>query len=181
VFCALHAGWVLFAFCTFWCCALLMPINGTAGFLVSCRDSSCPHFFSQLHSHNNRDSSRSSCSCTNSSQTAQQLECRQRLEACTVFCNMVHQISGALHALTHVCCQLHVAQLSTFVMLLQASLPPTPATSDLDLLSTSNVPQGSHRMWAHLISAYVVSLVALLVSSCFCVAVALLVNAVHVS
>jgi predicted Abi (CAAX) family protease len=31
----LHAGWVLFAFCTFWCCALLMPINGTAGFLVS--------------------------------------------------------------------------------------------------------------------------------------------------
>jgi hypothetical protein len=29
------AGWVLFAFCTFWCCALLMPINGTAGFLVT--------------------------------------------------------------------------------------------------------------------------------------------------
>lgn len=47
---------------------------------------------------------------------------------------------------------------------LQAQLPPTPATSDLDLLSTSNVPQGSHRMWAHLISAYVVSLVALAVS-----------------
>lgn len=71
----LSYGWVLFAFCTFWCCALLMPINGTAGFL--------------------------------------------------------------------------------------ARLPPTPATSDLDLLSTSNVPQGSPRMWAHLISAYVVSLVAL--------------------
>ncbi|KAF6257824.1 late exocytosis, associated with Golgi transport-domain-containing protein [Scenedesmus sp. NREL 46B-D3] len=71
----LSYGWVLFAFCTFWCCALLMPINATAGFL--------------------------------------------------------------------------------------AQLPPTPATSDLDLLSTSNVPQGSHRMWAHLISAYVVSLVAL--------------------
>ena len=31
-------GWTLFAFCTFWCCVLLMPINGTAGFLVA-------HFF----------------------------------------------------------------------------------------------------------------------------------------
>eukprot|EP00882_Tetradesmus_deserticola_P001118 GHRQ01001211.1.p1 GENE.GHRQ01001211.1~~GHRQ01001211.1.p1 ORF type:complete len:784 (+),score=334.19 GHRQ01001211.1:817-3168(+) len=69
------AGWVLFAFCTFWCCVVLMPVNGTAGFL--------------------------------------------------------------------------------------ASLPPTLATSDLDLLSTSNLYPSSSRMWAHLISAYVVSLVAL--------------------
>jgi hypothetical protein len=29
------AGWVLFAFCTFFCCALLMPINATANGLVS--------------------------------------------------------------------------------------------------------------------------------------------------
>jgi hypothetical protein len=55
--------------------------------------------------------------------------------------------------------------LYTFSHILQARLPPTPATSDLDLLSTSNVPQGSPRMWAHLISAYVVSLVALAVSA----------------
>ena len=33
----LRYGWVLFAFCTVWCCLLLMPINGTAGFLVSVR------------------------------------------------------------------------------------------------------------------------------------------------
>eukprot|EP00882_Tetradesmus_deserticola_P002882 GHRQ01003064.1.p1 GENE.GHRQ01003064.1~~GHRQ01003064.1.p1 ORF type:complete len:380 (+),score=115.33 GHRQ01003064.1:197-1336(+) len=71
----LSYGWVLFAFCTFWCCVVLMPVNGTAGFL--------------------------------------------------------------------------------------ASLPPTLATSDLDLLSTSNLYPSSSRMWAHLISAYVVSLVAL--------------------
>jgi hypothetical protein len=29
------AGWVLFAFCTIFCCPLLMPIDGTAGGLVS--------------------------------------------------------------------------------------------------------------------------------------------------
>jgi hypothetical protein len=43
VCCASLAGWVLFAFCTFWCCALLMPINGTAGFLVSWMQQQLPN------------------------------------------------------------------------------------------------------------------------------------------
>jgi hypothetical protein len=37
--------------------------------------------------------------------------------------------------------------------------------SDLDLLSVSNVPNGSPRFWAHLVSAYVITGVALYVSA----------------
>lgn len=70
----LSYGWVLFAFCTFWCCALLMPINATGGYLAS---------------------------------------------------------------------------------------NPDQNGSDLDLISASNVYPGTARFWAHLISCYVVSLVAL--------------------
>ncbi|KAF8065514.1 CSC1-like protein [Scenedesmus sp. PABB004] len=75
----LKYGWVLFAFCTFWCCALLMPLNATGGFLPT-------------------------------------------------------------------------------------GLSPVKGNyTDIDLLSSSNIPPGSHRFWAHLFSVYVVTAVALVV------------------
>eukprot|EP00879_Flechtneria_rotunda_P004428 GHRR01004679.1.p1 GENE.GHRR01004679.1~~GHRR01004679.1.p1 ORF type:complete len:579 (+),score=136.57 GHRR01004679.1:246-1982(+) len=80
-------GLTLFAFCTLWCCAVLMPINGTAGYLPS----------------------------------------------------VPSQPNGQ----------------------------PGVIYSDLDIISASNIGPRDSRFWAHLITAYVVSIVALALLQAF--------------
>lgn len=55
--------------------------------------------------------------------------------------------------------QLHVASLTTLGNFSDA------VHTNLDLLTLGNVPPGSRTMWVHLVSVYVITLVALKVSS----------------
>lgn len=75
--------------------------------------------------------------------------------------NLTRPLQAWLPPYHSCCCHMYACCLATH----QYSVPSTNQTtfSDLDLLSTSNVPPRSPRFWAHMISVWVVSIVALTV------------------